>query len=303
MTLDQFINKYKGIGVDFDGHYGDQCVDLIRQYIKEVLVQPQPRGVTGAKDFWANYETDQNLNKYFTKIPNTPDGVPQKGDIIIWGAYGNYGHIAIINWANASQFQALSQNDPIGSKTVLKNYSYKSILGWFHPEENMSDLSVCLEQHTQLVDKLNKLEGQLAIIKKELAKTQDQLKEANKKRVDAEKELKVKQTEIVELNQTIFNENKEFVTAQKKHSQMVDELTTHIKQLESDQINESEVVATFLDKVIEGLDGYGGEKTLEGVLNSMAQREADSMKIKKELELLKSNPIIRLILIIKGLIK
>ena len=296
MTLDQFINKYKGIGVDFDGHYGDQCVDLIRQYIKEVLVQPQPRGVTGAKDFWANYETDPNLNKYFTKIPNTPDGVPQKGDIIIWGAYGNYGHIAIINWANASQFQALSQNDPIGSKTVLKNYSYKSILGWFHPEENMSDLSVCLEQHTQLVDKLNKLEGQLAIIKKELAKTQDQLKEANKKRVDAE-------AEIVELNQTIFNGNKEFVSAEKKHKEMVYEFVEHIKTLENSQINESELVGTFLDKVIEGLDGYGGEPTLEGVLNSMAQREADRMKIKKELELLKSNPIIRLILIIKGLIK
>lgn len=141
LTFDQFIIKYKGKGIDFDGHYGFQCVDLIRQYIKEVLNQPQPKGVTGAKDFFTNFETDPNLNQYFNKIVNTPEGVPSKGDIIIWGAtYGAYGHIAIVNWANASQFQALSQNDPLGSLTTLKNYSYNHILGWFTPKkDNMSD--------------------------------------------------------------------------------------------------------------------------------------------------------------------
>lgn len=144
MTFDQFIAKYKGKGVDVDGFPKTnpyQCVDLIRQYIKEVLNQPQPKGVTGAKDFFTNFETDPNLNQYFNKIVNTPEGVPSKGDIIIWGAtYGAYGHIAIINWANASQFQALSQNDPLGSLTTLKNYSYNHILGWFSPKKDtMSD--------------------------------------------------------------------------------------------------------------------------------------------------------------------
>lgn len=141
MTFDQFIQKYKGKGVDYDNFYGFQCVDLIRQYIKEVLNQPQPRGVIGAKDFWTNYESDPNLNQYFDKIPNTPSGVPSKGDIIIWGnTYGSYGHIAIVNWANVNQFQALSQNDPLGSLTILKNYNYNHILGWFSPKgDNMSD--------------------------------------------------------------------------------------------------------------------------------------------------------------------
>lgn len=144
LTFDQFIAKYKGKGVDVDGFPKTnpyQCVDLIRQYIKEVLNQPQPKGVTGAKDFFTNFETDPNLNGYFNKIVNTPEGVPSKGDIIIWGAtYGAYGHIAIVNWANASQFQALSQNDPLGSLTTLKNYSYNHILGWFTPKkDNMSD--------------------------------------------------------------------------------------------------------------------------------------------------------------------
>jgi hypothetical protein len=144
LTFDQFIAKYKGKGVDVDGFPKTnpyQCVDLIRQYIKEVLNQPQPKGVTGAKDFFTNFETDPNLNQYFNKIVNTPEGVPSRGDIIIWGAtYGAYGHIAIVNWANASQFQALSQNDPLGSLTTLKNYSYNHILGWFSPKKDtMSD--------------------------------------------------------------------------------------------------------------------------------------------------------------------
>jgi hypothetical protein len=142
MSFDEFIAKYKEKCIDFDGCYGNQCVDLIRQYIKEVLNQPQPRGVVGAKDFWTNYESDPNLNQYFDKIPNTPSGVPSKGDIIVWGyTYGSYGHIAIVNWANVNQFQALTQNDPIGSLTILKNYSYNHILGWFSPKgDNMSDM-------------------------------------------------------------------------------------------------------------------------------------------------------------------
>lgn len=143
MTFQQFIDKYKGKGVDFDGYYGDQCVDLFRQYVKEVLNQPQPRAIKGAKDFWTNYSTDANLKNYFQKIPNTPSGVPEKGDVMIWGStYGRYGHIAIVNWANVNQFQALSQNDPIGSKTALKNYSYNHILGWLKPlKTNNKDMT------------------------------------------------------------------------------------------------------------------------------------------------------------------
>ena len=144
MIFDQFIEKYKGKAVDFDGSYGDQCVDLVRQYIKEVLEQPQPKGVVGAKDFWTNFESDPNLKNYFLKIPDTKEAIPQKGDIVIWGSnYGKYGHIAIINWANINQFQALSQNDPLGAKTILKNYSFNYVLGWFRAlktNDNMTDI-------------------------------------------------------------------------------------------------------------------------------------------------------------------
>ncbi|WP_252722587.1 hypothetical protein [Treponema phagedenis] len=37
MSLDEFVKKYLGKKVDYDGHYGAQCVDLFRQYCKDVL--------------------------------------------------------------------------------------------------------------------------------------------------------------------------------------------------------------------------------------------------------------------------
>ena len=44
MELSDFVRKYDGCKVDFDGVYGAQCVDLFRQYAKECLVIPEHTG-------------------------------------------------------------------------------------------------------------------------------------------------------------------------------------------------------------------------------------------------------------------
>jgi len=71
MALNEFFGKYEGRGIDYDGSYGFQCVDLYRQYVKEVLEAKQSPSVPGAKDIWTNYLTD-----VFTKISNNPDNAP-----------------------------------------------------------------------------------------------------------------------------------------------------------------------------------------------------------------------------------
>lgn len=131
MTLDDFITKYTNKGIDYDGAYGFQCVDLYRQYVKEVLGYPQSKPVPGAKDIWDSY-----LPEYYERIANTPTGVPKVGDIMIWGsAYGSYGHVAVVTGANEKTFSCFSQNDPIGKLCGIKNYSsYKGVLGWLHPK-------------------------------------------------------------------------------------------------------------------------------------------------------------------------
>jgi hypothetical protein len=93
MTVDEFVEKYTGKKVDFDGAYGAQCVDLARQYLKEVLNVTQWPPVEGAKDFWNGPKAG------FDKCGIHPEHniLPAKGDIIIYGASGGnkYGHIAI----------------------------------------------------------------------------------------------------------------------------------------------------------------------------------------------------------------
>lgn len=126
MSFDQFISKYNGKGIDYDGAYGFQCVDLYRQYVKEVLVVPQSPPVPGAKDVWNTY-----LPQYFERITNTPEGVPQKGDIMIWGSnYGPYGHVGVYRDGNVWGFNSFDQNDPVGTKCHIQYHNYRGVLGW-----------------------------------------------------------------------------------------------------------------------------------------------------------------------------
>ena len=127
MNLQDFITKYSGGGVDFDGSFGFQCVDLYRFYVKYVLGVPQSPSVVGAKDIWTTYSKN-----YYDQIANTPEGIPQPGDIVIWGdTYGPYGHVAIFVKGTATTMTCFSQNDPAGTVCGLKLYrSYRGVLGW-----------------------------------------------------------------------------------------------------------------------------------------------------------------------------
>ena len=130
LTPDQFFGKYDGKGIDYDNYYGFQCMDLYRQFVKEVCVCPQSPGVGGAVDVWTTY-----LKDHFTRIENTPTNVPSTGDIIIWGkGVGQYGHIAICADANVNAFISVDQNWPVGSITHFQTHNYKHVLGWLTPK-------------------------------------------------------------------------------------------------------------------------------------------------------------------------
>ena len=135
MTIDQFITKYEGKKVDWDGAYGGQCVDLFRQYLNDVLNFPQPRGVVGAADFWTNYDSDPNLKNNFQKIANSPTGVPAKGDVMVWNkkAGGGFGHISIFLEGNVNLFTSLDQNWPTLSKVTKTVHDYSNVYGWLRP--------------------------------------------------------------------------------------------------------------------------------------------------------------------------
>lgn len=131
MTVNEFVKKYDGQTIDFDGKYGGQCVDLYRQYVKEVLDYPQSPPVVGAKDIFNSYLPD-----HFTRIENTPNGIPRNGDVLLWGTQlGPYGHVAIFLEGDVNTFISFDQNFPLNSKCHIQHHDYKGVLGWLRPKQ------------------------------------------------------------------------------------------------------------------------------------------------------------------------
>ena len=87
MTLKRFIVTYNGKKVDFDNAYGYQCVDLFRQYCKDVLNVEQCPSVEGAKDLF---------EKHGSLKQTTGSYAP--GDVLIYDATKSnpYGHVCML---------------------------------------------------------------------------------------------------------------------------------------------------------------------------------------------------------------
>lgn len=157
MTFDEFISKWNGRGIDFDGAYGDQCMDLMHQYHVEVLGITDGRTLAApaAKDVYSNFSTIIG-REHFEQIKNTPTGVPQKGDIIIWGTgIGPFGHIAIFIEGDANRFKSFDQNFPTGSKCKIVDHNYNGVLGWlrFKGKLPQEEIPVNTETFEELVTK------------------------------------------------------------------------------------------------------------------------------------------------------
>ena len=106
ISLTQFIKKYLGTKVDFDGKFGPQCVDLARQYYSEVLDVPQFPPVEGAKDIIKNPGKLKVIKE---------DALADysSGDVLVWGASrtNQYGHVAIlVSIYNTKYFIVLEQD-------------------------------------------------------------------------------------------------------------------------------------------------------------------------------------------------
>lgn len=123
MNIQEFFNKWTGKYCEVAGSPGatNQCVDLANAYIRDVLGLPIIEW-TNAIDFPAK------VGDKYDYIKNTPDNVPQEGDIIIWGK--TPGHIAIFIEGNVNTFKSFDQNYPVGSPCHVQGHTYANVLGW-----------------------------------------------------------------------------------------------------------------------------------------------------------------------------
>lgn len=135
MNYQEFINEYNGKSFDYDGVSGIQCVDLIKIYLDKVFgIKPSAWG--NAKDYYENFN-NLPIKNYFTRIANTPDLIPQKGDICVWGSgiISIYGHVAIATGEGDTKY-FYSYDLNWGSKNVKKVlHSYRGFLGVLRPND------------------------------------------------------------------------------------------------------------------------------------------------------------------------
>lgn len=131
MIFDEYFKKYLGVGIDFDNAYSYQCFDLANDFAVKVL-GTRPFIGMWAYEIYTNFKNQPDNDKY-TLIPNTPDYVPIKGDIVIWAKSlnGSAGHVAIASgegtttWFKSYEQNWTGRNDPV---TLIK-HNYNHVLG------------------------------------------------------------------------------------------------------------------------------------------------------------------------------
>lgn len=129
LSLDDFVRLYEGKQVDFDKAFGSQCVDLFREYSKQVLGIPEHTGaVEGAKDLYLNFNSMPKMDKYFQKV-----FTPRKGDIVVFNKSetNKYGHVAIVLYATNKTLVVFEQDGFNQSKgSYINIWNYDRVLGF-----------------------------------------------------------------------------------------------------------------------------------------------------------------------------
>lgn len=163
-----FLIQYNGQFVEkVDSTNLNQCFDLAIAWT-EWLGLPLTifSGLMYAYQIYTNPTQMEKGN--FDFIANTPDGMPQAGDIIVWNkGYGGgiAGHVGMATgmFTDTNHFQSFEQNDPIGTNAHLRDYSnYNFVLGWLrynkpvaNPTPPIDDCQTKLTMVTAERDKLN----------------------------------------------------------------------------------------------------------------------------------------------------
>lgn len=146
MNLQEFINEHTGKYLEVAGSANaqNQCVDLANAYIRDVLVLPIIEW-TNAVDF------PSKGGDLYDFIPNTPDGFPIAGDLIIFGPYkglyGTPGHIGVVVYADVKLVKVFEENYPTGSVCKIGDHNYLGCKGWMRAKPRISSYGSVFEKY------------------------------------------------------------------------------------------------------------------------------------------------------------
>jgi len=183
MKFKEFIEKVKAMGgVDTDGYYGKQCMDLYNYYCNNVL-GVQNVGANCAKNILNN----KNIMANVIVIENTPEFIVQKGDIVVFRNIGQYGHVAICtgeadlngfkcieqNWSNTRKLEEVWHDYLYGNPVFLRPKNQANIIDktveelaeevikglWGNGEERVNRLTQAGYNASEVQNKVNALLG------------------------------------------------------------------------------------------------------------------------------------------------
>ena len=112
-----------------------QCLDLAFAYVDELGIPRET--IRHLYAYQTVTEPTASTLAYFDIVKNTPEAVPIKGDLMVWGTgVGKAGHISIFVNGDVNGFTSFDQNWPVGSTCHLQahNYTLGPVLGWLHPK-------------------------------------------------------------------------------------------------------------------------------------------------------------------------
>ena len=131
----QFFNTWNGKPCEVnDPTNKNQCMDLAYAWIDMLKI---PRETIGHLYAYQVYtQPKDSTRQYFDLIPNTPTGVPQLGDLVVFGTkVGIAGHICISTGkGNTNQFESFDQNWNGKQYGTLVQHNYNGVLGWLYPK-------------------------------------------------------------------------------------------------------------------------------------------------------------------------
>lgn len=127
----------KNGGIDYDGSYGRQCVDLVQHYAEKVLgVSGAFYGLNCAYEIYTKYSKLEKINKNFKLIDaEAPGEYPKKGDVIVWSKKKNgyAGHTAVCLSGDKDGFTVFEQNHDGNGSIREHRYTYSLVNGWLRP--------------------------------------------------------------------------------------------------------------------------------------------------------------------------
>lgn len=137
--IEEWFKNAVGRGMNPDNAYGYQCKDVADDYCIHLFGNWQNTiRPANAKDAYGRAS-----DEFFVKIPNNLNDkhlIPQRGDIIVWGASqaNPYGHIAVVESADTTGATVIEQDgfkNTVPAYRAKRGYIYLGMpcIGWLRP--------------------------------------------------------------------------------------------------------------------------------------------------------------------------